>query len=286
MILSFLMNTEPLIGFIGQGWIGINYANDFEKRGFKTVRFGLEAEYEDNKEKIKECDMVIIAVPTPTNPEGFDYSAVEDSLSNIGVGKIALVKSTLLPGTTVELQKKFPDIFIFFSPEFLSTATAVFDASNPTRNIVGMPIVSAEYSEKAKFVMSVLPQAPYEKICSSTEAEIIKYVRNCIGYSRVLMANIFFDLSVSLDANYDVVREAVGADPDFGPTYTNAFHKTGRGAGGLCFIKDFAAFRRFYEERVTDPKGIEMLKAIENKNIELLKNSDKDLDLLLSVYGN
>lgn len=280
------MSTEPLIGFIGQGWIGKNYANDFEKRGFKTVRFGLEPEYKDNKEKIKDCDITIIAVPTPTTPEGFDYSAVEDALSNIGIGKVALVKSTLLPGTTIKLQEKFKDIFIFFSPEFLSTATASFDASNPSRNIVGMPIVNAEYEEKAKFVMSKLPQAPYEKICSSTEAEIVKYVRNCIGYSRVLMANIFFDLSTSLGANYDVVKEAVGADPDFGPTYTSAVHKTGRGAGGLCFIKDFAALRAFYEKMVSDPKGVEMLKAIESKNIELLRNSNKDLDLLKSVYGN
>ena len=62
----------PKIGFIGQGWIGKNYADNFEQRGFEVARYGLEAEYNGNKEKIKNCDIVFIAVPTPTTPEGFD----------------------------------------------------------------------------------------------------------------------------------------------------------------------------------------------------------------------
>ncbi len=27
------------IGFIGQGWIGKNYADDFEHRGYRVVRY-------------------------------------------------------------------------------------------------------------------------------------------------------------------------------------------------------------------------------------------------------
>lgn len=279
------MDENFKVGFIGQGWIGKNYANDFEARGFNTVRYSIEPEYIGNKEKIKECDMVFIAVPTPTTPEGFDCSIVENALSLVGHGKIAIIKSTILPGTTIKLQQKFPNVFVFFSPEFLSVATAQFDATHPTRNIVGMPIVDSAYEEKAKFVLSKLPQAPYEKVCSSTEAEIIKYARNCIGYARVLMANIFFDLAESLGANYEAVKEAIGADPDFGPTYTNAVHKTGRGAGGLCFIKDFAALSDFYANKVNDPEGVSMLKALEQKNISLLTKSSKDIDILKSVYG-
>jgi len=58
------------IGFIGQGWIGKNYADDFEKRGYEIVRYALESPYIDNKEKIKECDIVFIAVPTPQHSQG------------------------------------------------------------------------------------------------------------------------------------------------------------------------------------------------------------------------
>ena len=42
------------IGFIGQGWIGKHYANDFEMRGFETVRYGLEPQYAVNKERMKK----------------------------------------------------------------------------------------------------------------------------------------------------------------------------------------------------------------------------------------
>ena len=101
------------IGFIGQGWIGKNYANDFEQRGLNVVRYALEEEYKGNIEKIKECDIVFIAVPTPTTQKGFDYSIVEKSLELVGEGKTAIIKSTILPGTTDTLQKKFPKIFVF-----------------------------------------------------------------------------------------------------------------------------------------------------------------------------
>ena len=40
------------IGFIGQGWIGKNYSDDFEKRGYEIVRYSLEEPYVKNKEKI------------------------------------------------------------------------------------------------------------------------------------------------------------------------------------------------------------------------------------------
>ena len=54
------------IGFIGQGFIGKNYANDFENRGFEVVRYALENGYHVNKNGISDCDITFVAVPTPT----------------------------------------------------------------------------------------------------------------------------------------------------------------------------------------------------------------------------
>ncbi len=59
------------IGFIGQGFIGKSYADDLERRGKKVVRYSLEEPYIKNKDRIRDCDIVFIAVPTPTTPEGF-----------------------------------------------------------------------------------------------------------------------------------------------------------------------------------------------------------------------
>lgn len=278
--------NDKKIGFIGQGWIGKNYADDFEERGFTVVRYSLEKEYIANKDLIKGCDVVFVAVPTPTKNGTFDDSIVRSALGIIGDGKVAVIKSTLLPETTKNLQKEFSNICIFVNPEFLSVATAKYDASHPTRNIIGIPSTSAEHRQIAENLMKILPKAPYELICDSTEAELIKYARNSIGYARVLMANIFYDLAEKLGVDYSNIKNAISADPDNGPTYSNALHKSGRGAGGECFIKDFAALKEFYSSLVSDIKGFEMLQSMESKNIELLKNTNKDLHLLKGVYGD
>lgn len=274
------------IGFIGQGWIGKNYADDFERRGFTVVRYGVEEPYKQNKDNIKDCDIVFIAVPTPTTPTGFDYSIIDSVLPLIGSGKVAVVKSTVLPGTTKILQNKYPEIFVLHSPEFLTEKTASHDASNPLRNIVGIPVDSPDYVAKANLVLSVLPTANYQKVCLSTEAEIIKYGRNVSGFIRVILSNLLYDLSNNLGADWEVIREAMSADPDTGPTYLNPIHKNGRGAGGHCFIKDFAAFTNFYRQICPDDTlGLNLLRANERKNNNLLCSSKKDLDLLAGVYG-
>jgi hypothetical protein len=51
-------SKKPQIGFIGQGWVGKNYSDDFEKRGYEVIRYSLEVPYVYNKEKIAECDIV------------------------------------------------------------------------------------------------------------------------------------------------------------------------------------------------------------------------------------
>ena len=133
-----MTDQGPLIGFIGQGWIGKHYADDFEQRGYRTVRYAAEEHYRANKDRIKECDIVFIAVPTPTTPLGFDYSIIESVIPLVGVGKIAVIKSTILPGTATKLQQKNPQQIVLFSPEFISEATAAYDVAHPYFNIVGL----------------------------------------------------------------------------------------------------------------------------------------------------
>jgi UDPglucose 6-dehydrogenase len=295
--------SNPKIGFIGQGWIGKNYADDFEKRGYAAIRYALEEPYVKNGENIKECDIVFIAVPTPSTPEGFDASILKAAIKSVGQGKIAVIKSTLLPGTTEEIQKENPEIFVFHSPEFLSEATAALDAANPKRNIIGMPIENDEYREKAELVLSVLPKAPYELVCRSREAELIKYGGNNWFFFKVVYINLLYDLAAKNNARWEVIREAMAADPRIGPSHMTPVHKSGtlggdayhlnpeidksgeRGAGGHCFIKDFAAFREIYEKEIGDALGVGLLKAMEKKNIDLLVSSGKDLGLLEGVYG-
>jgi len=276
---------DKLVGFIGQGWIGRHYADDFEKRGLRTVRYALEAPFNDNKEKIKDCDIVFIAVPTPTTPDGFDDSILRKVVKLVGPGKIAVIKSTLLPKATESIQKENPEIYVLHSPEFLTEATAAYDAAHPERNIIGLPVMSDEYKTKAREALSVLPPAPFELVCSAREAELIKYAGNCFLYLKVVYMNMLYDLAEKTGCRWEDIKAGVAADPRIGPSHLNPIHQSGRGAGGHCFIKDFAAFQEIYGREVGDRSGIEALRGLAEKNIDLLVKSKKDLDLLKGVYG-
>jgi UDPglucose 6-dehydrogenase len=278
------------IGFIGQGFIGKNYADDFINRGYKVIRYALEPEYASNKEKIAECDLVFIAVPTPTKHSGFDDSYLRAVLPLIGKGKSVIIKSTIIPGTCEKLQTAFSDIFIFHSPEFLTEKTAAFDAANPTRNIVGYPVDNEEYKKRAQEILDVLPKAPVSFICRAKEAELIKYASNCFLMTKVVYANVLYDLAASEGMNWESIMNGFGADPRIGMSHLNPIHqsgvngKIGRGAGGHCFVKDFAALRMYAEAQGLDNPSLDFLRAIENKNVALLRESTKDLDILADIY--
>lgn len=277
--------AKPLIGFVGQGFIGKNYADDFERRGYQTVRYSLEEPYRANKDKIKDCDFVFIAVPTPTSPDGFDFSIVRAGISLVGKGKTAVIKSTIVPGTTKGLQREFPDRMVIYSPEFLSEATAAHDAAHPFSNIIGLTEDTPEQKKAAEELHKALPRAPYDLTCSSTEAEIIKYTHNGSGYTQIIFFNLMYELASHHGCNWNMIQQALEADPLICNRYARPIHKSGRGAGGHCFIKDVAALRGEYEKKLDDKTGAAFFKTMERKNIELLRGTGKDLDLLEGVYG-
>ena len=277
-------NKKLLCGFIGQGFIGKNYADDFEQRGYDVVRYAREEPYVKNKDKIKDCDIVFIAVPTPTIPEGFDDSILQDVLKLVGEGKTAVIKSTIIPGTTKKLQELYPDIIVLHSPEFLTEVTAKYDAKHPQRNIIGYS--DEEHAIFAEEVMQVLPVASYKAIVPVEVAEMIKYGGNCWFYFKIIYMNLLYDLCESMNIDYEMVKEGMSWDVRIGHTHLDVNHQGGRGAGGHCFIKDFAAFVEMHNKNCSDDAiGRILLKHIEKENIKLLKNTNKNLDLLEGVYG-
>ena len=279
------------IGFIGQGFIGKNYADHMEESGHVVVRYSLEPAYEGNKDAIRETDIVFVAVPTPTTPEGFDDSILTNVLQLVGEGKTVVIKSTIVPGTTEKLQAQFPKLFVMHSPEFLVEHTASYDVRHPVRNIVGIPKDTPEFRDRAAVVLTLFARSAYERVVSAREAEFIKYASNCILYTKVVFMNLLYDLAKSQNASWDEIREALKVDPRIGPTHLDPVHKSGpmaqtvgRGAGGHCFIKDFEALRRMYQV-LNDPRGQAVLDTLMEKNNELLRSTNKDLDLLKGVYG-
>ncbi len=280
-----MASKKPLIGFVGQGYVGKNYADDFESRGYPVVRYSLEEPYRANKHLIKNADIVFIAVPTPSTPHGFDGRIVEEALSLVGKGKTAVIKSTIVPGMTRELQRKYPNITVLFCPEFLSVATAAHDVANPFLNAVGVASNSARHKKAAERVLGILKKAPENLVCTSEEAELIKYAHNISGYMQILTFNMVYDIAKKLGSSWGPIQRAIESDPLICNRYANPMHKGGRGAGGFCFIKDMAAFSRHYEKLVKEPHGTAFLKAAQAKNVSLLLASNKDHELLRGVYG-
>ncbi len=278
--------NKPLIGFIGQGWIGKNYADSFVDRGYGVVCYGLEAEYRDNKELIQKCDFVFIAVPTPTTPEGFDDRHVRGALLLVGGGKTAVIKSTIPPGTTRLLQEAHPHITVIHIPEFLREAHARHDVDNPARVLIGIPHQTPVHRERAQILMQILPKASHTLIMSAHEAEFIKYAHNALGYSTVVFMNVLYDLAAKEGIDWSLVKESIIKNPWFPEKYLDPVHQGGRGAGGDCFIKDFAALTEMYKSELPeDKKGIAFLDSMAAKNNQLLRDSDKSIQLLDGVYG-
>tara|TARA_B100000745_G_scaffold291347_2_gene231040 strand:- start:995 stop:1849 length:855 start_codon:yes stop_codon:yes gene_type:complete len=273
------------IGSIGQGFVGKNTADNFEARGYEVVRYSLEPEYINNDKEIAECDIVFVAVPTPSTPEGFDASIIEAALGLVATEGIVVIKSTILPGLTSELQAKYPKKTFLFSPEFLSERTAAEDVANPIMNIIGIPLDTEKHKAAANEVLGILPKSEHAFIISSQSAELFKYAHNLNGYFRVILANLLYEVAQKHDCDWGEVKAMMDRDSMMSPYYNDPVHNKGRGAGGNCFIKDMAAFRHMYTGAMDDPLGLDVLHALEKKNVELLTATNKDLHLLASVYG-
>ncbi len=280
-----MSSKKPVIGLVGHGFVGKATADNFAKRGFTVIRYALEAPYNANKEKIKEADVVFIAVPTPTTPKGHLTHIVEEAVSLVRPGAIAVIKSTVVPGTTSRIQKKYPKVIVLNNPEFLSEKTAQKDTDEPFVNVVGMPIKSAKHTKAAKLVQSIIPRAPFKMICASEEGEIYKYAHNISGYTQILTFNLMYDMAKHFKADWAIIQKAIEADPYIPTRYASPLHKSGRGAGGACFIKDFSAFAKTHQKLIGHTKASAFMKAAEAHNIALLAETDKDIALLEGVYG-
>lgn len=279
------MEGSDQIGFIGQGYVGESYADNFESRGFQVVRYSLEEEYRPNKEAVHDCHLIFVAVPTPTLPTGFDDSIIRSVLQEIPSKRTVVIKSTLQPGLTNTLQSDFPDLTILYSPEFLSEKTAKQDVTNPFLNVVGLPIKDSKHEDAARRLLSILPSAKQEILCEAVEAELIKYAHNTLGYTKVVFMNLLYNTAEKIGADWSVIKQGMLSDPMIAPYHLDPVHKGGRGAGGKCLIKDFESFVRFYEAQVSDSFGHQVLKSLRAKNLDLLKDTQKGQEIVKEVYG-
>ena len=184
-----------------------------------------------NKEAIGVCDVVFIAVPTPTTPKGFDDSILRSALGLLKDGAIAVIKSTVTMGTTEALQKDFPHLLVLHSPEFLREKHAAYDARHPERNILGIPENSRRFKQAAERVLALLPRAPYQKIMPARAAELTKYAGNCFLMTKVVFMNALYNLAQEEGVVWHELADAMRADPRIGASHLEPVHESGHGGG-------------------------------------------------------
>lgn len=229
--------TKRRIGIIGYGMVGGAVGAWFKG----AAKYDLK-KFPDGLAAVNQADIVFICVPSPySSTHGYNMAAILHAARHITGRKIVVLKSTVLPGTTVRLQKQFPQHTWLFNPEFLRDKTATKDFLKPDRQIVGMTRQSKKHRAAAKLVMKLLPLAPYQAITTSTEAELIKEFANAFGATKVVFSNMMYDVAKKVGADYEQIRLGVGHDPRITPSWTKVLSDGYRGYSGKCFPKDMAA---------------------------------------------
>lgn len=141
---------------------------------------------------IENTDLVILALPTNYQIETnyFDTSIIELVLSELSDHDVIapiIIKSTVPIGFTEEVKKRYPDLSIFFMPEFLREGSAVEDNINPSRIIVGGS--KEKTSEIVEVFLTIAKNSPRVFYIGSSEAEAVKLFSNTYLASRVSFFN-------------------------------------------------------------------------------------------------
>lgn len=262
-----------VVGIIGLGYVGLPLVQRFLDCGFKVVGFDIDVEKVEKLERgeayikhiefkalsaaikasrfkptvhfnnAKECDALIICVPTPLNDyREPDLSYVTDTMDSLvpflRQGQLVSLESTTYPGTTDEELlprieqcglKVGEDVFLVFSPERE-------DPGNPKFSTRQIPKVVGGYTPNCLEAGVKLYEQVIDRVVavSSTKvAEMTKLLENIYRCVNIGLVNELKLVTDRMGINLWEVIEAASTKP-FG--FTPFF--PGPGLGGHCIPID------------------------------------------------
>ncbi|WP_018921897.1 UDP-glucose dehydrogenase family protein [Salsuginibacillus kocurii] len=196
----------------------------------------------DPKEAVETNDVLFITVGTPSQQDGnADLTYVKKAAQMIGSfinkTKTVIVKSTVPIGSTEKIgewiheasQGRFA-VNMVMNPEFLREGSAVQDALNPDRIVIGSTNTAGLDDMKTIYKSWDCPIVQ----TTTRTAEMIKYSSNAFLATKISFMNEIARLCDQLQVNVRDVSKGVGLDHRIG----SAFLHAGLGYGGSCFPKD------------------------------------------------
>ena len=238
------------IGVIGLGIVGKAICFGFSKLGHGIKIHDIKLD--TTLDQLMDTDIIYVCVPTPSTEEGqCNTSIVKKVVADIddkGYTGIVAIKSTVEPGTTAELQKKYANLSLCFVPEFLRERCAIADfTENHDVCIVG---TEHEYVfNKISESHGKYPKKFFQ--CSTTEAELCKYFSNAYNATLITFANSFYELCEAHGVEYGNVKDICVNRDHINDAYVDVSSNF-RAFGGTCLPKDLRAISHIVKEKGID----------------------------------
>lgn len=256
------------IGVIGFGNVGKAITAGFRSKNFQVyVNDKRNIESEKNYSKkfiVKNSDIIFICVDTPTVSGKPYIKNLLDVFSEITAisgqyydscddEPIIVLKSTVPPGTTEKLYKKYNKIVS--NPEFLTEKNALNDFLNPDRVVIG-----SNNDKSIDKMKKLYASWQSQKIITSpTSAELIKYLSNTYLVYKVAFSQLAYEICKCFDVNADEIMDVVTLDHRIHPSHL----KPSMGkipTDSHCLPKDISALIYTIKSHNGDTKYLEAIK--------------------------
>jgi UDPglucose 6-dehydrogenase len=215
-----------------------------------------------------DTDSTFLTVGTPSQQDGsIDLSYIKNATEDLGNVlrekrgyHLVVVKSTVVPGTTNGVVKRFLEqssrktlgskLGLCANPEFLKEGTAINDALHPDKIVIGSNDKKSVAQLTKLYKSFYQDKLPPVIVTNPESAEMVKYASNAFLATKVSFINTIANIAQQIPGvDVGKIAEAIGLDPRIG----SQFLKAGPGYGGSCFHKDLQALINYSGRIGYDP---------------------------------